>query len=91
MLVIILLLTTKAVYSQDCNNIGFEKQLVKKIVNQQFGNLISQDSKTNIGNFASLDLKKAEVNFNGNVFFNNGSVLGIKAKGAVTTGYFLFC
>jgi len=64
-----------------------EKPLVKKFINQQFGDLINPQSSNNIGNFASLDLKEAEVNFAGNVIFNNGSILGIKASGAVSDGF----
>ncbi len=64
-----------------------EKPLVKKFINQQFGNLINPQSNNIIGNFASLDLKEAEVNFAGNIIFNNGSILGIKARGAVTDGF----
>jgi hypothetical protein len=74
-------------YSQNCGAVGFTKDITKKLVNKEFGNLISGNSKTNIGNFASIDIKEAEVKFNGNVIFNNGSILGIKAKGAVTDGF----
>lgn len=74
-------------FAQDCKTKGLEKPLVKKFINQQFGNLINPQSNNNIGNFASLDLKEAEVNFGGNIIFNNGSILGIKAKGAVTDGF----
>jgi hypothetical protein len=74
-------------FAQDCKTKGLEKPLVKKFINQQFGNLINPQSNNNIGNFASLDLKEAEVNFGGNIIFNNGSILGIKAKGAVSDGF----
>ncbi|MBF4487716.1 hypothetical protein [Flavobacterium sp. CSZ] len=84
---IVMLLINLQSYSQDCSVAGFEKQVVKKLVNKEFGNLISGNSKTNIGNYASLDLKDAEVSFNGNIIFNNGSILGIKAKGALTDGF----
>lgn len=75
------------VIAQDYKTKGLEKPLVKKFINQQFGNLINPQSNNNIGNFASLDLKDAEVNFAGNIIFNKGSILGIKAKGAVTDGF----
>jgi hypothetical protein len=58
-----------------------------KIINQQFASLISPISKNNIGNFASLDLKDATVNFNGTSFLKNGSFFGIKATGKVTDGF----
>lgn len=89
---IITILTFASIYAgqlfaQDCKTKGLEKPLVKKFINQQFGNLINPQSNNNIGNFASLDLKEAEVNFGGNIIFKNGSILGIKAKGAVTDGF----
>jgi hypothetical protein len=73
--------------AQDFKTKGLEKPLVKKFVNQQFGNLINPQSNNNIGNFASIDLKEAEVNFGGNIIFNNSSILGIKSKGAITDGF----
>lgn len=83
----IVCISTSQLFAQDCKTKGLEKPLVKKFINQQFGNLINPQSNNNIGNFASLDLKEAEVNFGGNVIFKNGSILGIKAKGAVTDGF----
>lgn len=80
-------ISANQLFAQDCNTKGLEKPLVKKFINQQFGNLINPQSNNNIGNFASLDLKEAEVNFGGNIIFNNGSILGIKVKGAVTDGF----
>lgn len=89
-LIIILTITIVSVSqlsAQDCKTIGLEKSLVKKFINEQFGNLINPQSNNNIGNFASFDLKEAEVDFAGNLIFNNGSILGIKATGAVTDGF----
>lgn len=89
-LLIILTVSTifiNQLFAQDCKTKGLDKPLVKKFINQQFGNLINPQSNNNIGNFASLDLKEAEVNFGGNLIFNNGSILGIKAKGAVSDGF----
>lgn len=86
-ILILTLLINLQLYAQDCGPDGFERDVVKKLVNREFGNLISSNSKTNIGNYAALDLKEAEVNFNGNIVFKNGSILGIKAKGAVTDGF----
>lgn len=80
-------ISASQLFAQDCKTNGLERPLVKKFINQQFGNLINPQSNNNIGNFASLDLKEAEVNFGGNIFFNNGSILGIKAKGAVSDGF----
>lgn len=80
-------ISASQLFAQDCKTKGLEKPLVKKFINQQFGNLINPQSNNNIGNFASLDLKEAEVNFGGNIIFKNGSILGIKAKGGVSDGF----
>jgi hypothetical protein len=68
--------------------IGLKPEVFKKVLNRQFTNLITGQSKNSIGNYASLDLKETEVSFSGNTIFNGGSVLGIKASGAVTDGLF---
>lgn len=73
-------------HGQKCNT-GLGKDSIKVIINEQFGNLINQESTTSIGNFASLDLKEASVNFNGNIIFKSGYVLGLKVKGAVEDGF----
>src|SRR4051812_30231250 len=75
-------------YAQETatRNIGLSPMLYKKVLNQQFTNLITGQSKNSIGNFGALDLKEAEVSFAGNAIFNNGSVLGLKASGAVSDG-----
>lgn len=82
------MLPIKGLYAGECDTCGLERTLVKRIVNEQFGNLISPHSNNNIGNFASLDLKEGEVSFLGSFIFNNGSILGFKFKGAVTDGFF---
>jgi hypothetical protein len=68
--------------------IGLDPPTFKKVLNQQFSNLITGQSKNSIGNFASLDLKEPEVSFAGNSIFKNGSVLSTKASGGVTDGFF---
>lgn len=83
----IVCIATIQLFAQDCKTKGLEKPLIKKFIHQQFGNLINPQSNNNIGSFASLDFKEAEVNFGGNIIFKNGSILGIKAKGAVTDGF----
>ena len=83
---VLIILFSSQLLSQDSITQGLEKPFVKKLINQQFGNLITPQSNNNIGNFASIDLKEAEVNFAGNMVFKNGSILGIKAKGGVSDG-----
>lgn len=80
--------STSHLLAQTCDSIGFEKPLVKKLINRQFGNLINPQSNNNIGNFASIDIANSEVNLAGNIIFTNGSILGIKAKGAIIDGFF---
>jgi hypothetical protein len=75
-----------SLYGQDSICSGLEKSLVLELINQQFGMLVSPESDHLVGNFASVDLAEAEVNFAGNVVFNNGSVLGVKASGGITDG-----
>jgi hypothetical protein len=85
-ILIIVTISIQSLLAQDCNTAGLEKPLVKKFINQQFGNLISPQSNNIIGNFASLDLKDAEASFAGNIVSKKGSILGIKVRGAVTDG-----
>ena len=80
-------LVTNYLAAQDNKITGLEKPLVKKFINQEFGNLSNPQSNNNIGNFASMDFKAAEVNFVGNIILNNGSIFGIKAIGGVTDGF----
>lgn len=75
-----------SLYGQDSICSGLERPLVLELINRQFATLVSPGSDHLIGNFASVDLAEAEVNFAGNVVFNNGSVLGVKASGGITDG-----
>lgn len=63
------------------------KSHFKLIINEKFGNLMGSQSRTNIGNFASLDLTDSKVSFAGNIIFNGGSILGIKTTGGVSDGF----
>lgn len=58
-----------------------------RIISQQFAGLVSPTNGNNLGNYASLDLKEAEVDLNGTVFIDSGSFLGIRAKGSVADGF----
>lgn len=69
-------------------SIHFDQKLVKRLINKEFANLINPESSNIIGNFASFDTKDAKLDFAGNVVFNNGSILGIKANGGITDGLF---
>ncbi|PSL02226.1 hypothetical protein CLV48_1108 [Cecembia rubra] len=84
--ILILLLLVQFSFGQDSTQVGLERTQVKRLINQKFANLVNPQSNTIIGNFASIDLKEAEVNFAGNILFKNGSILGLKAKGGVLDG-----
>jgi hypothetical protein len=62
--------------------------LIKKVLNHQFTNLITGQTQNSIGNFASLDLAEASVSFAGNLILDTSSVLTIKAAGGVSDGLF---
>lgn len=70
--------------------------IFKRVLNQQFTNLITGQSKTSIGNFAAIDLKDAEVSFAGSSILKSkekskskhNSVLTIKASGGISDGVF---
>ncbi|MES2328715.1 MAG: hypothetical protein V4539_03865 [Bacteroidota bacterium] len=63
-------------------------KVFKKTINQQFSNLVTGQSKTSIGNFASIDLREAEVSFAGSRIFDSGRVMTIKTSGAVSDGLY---
>lgn len=67
---------------------GVDKKTFKKIVNDQFSALVTGQSKTGVGNFASLDLSKSEVSFSANLISGQGNVFGLKASGGVNDGVF---
>lgn len=60
----------------------------KKVINEQFSNIVTGQSKTTIGNFASLDLKETEVSFAGSAITDKGLVFGLKASGGVSDGLY---
>ncbi|SHH48367.1 synaptonemal complex protein 1 [Flavobacterium defluvii] len=58
----------------------------KAIVNQEFGTLMASQSRSDIGNFAGLDIKEAEASFAGSIVFKNAAILGIKLDGGSADG-----
>lgn len=78
-------------YAQDSSSstiIGLDKKTFRRVINEQFSNLITGQTKTSIGNFASLDLKESEVSFAGNTITKAGHVFGLVASGGVSDGLF---
>jgi hypothetical protein len=61
---------------------------VETVLDRQFTSLITGQSKSSVGNFASLDLKEAEVSFSGSAILGNRSILSIKGSGGVSDGLF---
>lgn len=55
-------------------------------LNQQFTYIISGQSKSSIGNFASLDVNNAEAILSGSIKINGSSIFGIKAIGTESDG-----
>lgn len=77
------------VYSQDPQDQEFKKlsdTLFKSIINEEFGTLMASQSRSDIGNYAGLDLKEASVSFSGNIVFKNAAILGIKLEGGAADG-----
>lgn len=68
--------------------IGSNPNMFRRVLNQQFSNLITGQSNTKIGNFASLDLTDPSVSFAGNIISKNGSVFSMKVNGSVSDGFF---
>lgn len=59
----------------------------RKLINQQFTNIVTGSTKSSIGNSASLDLTKSpQVSFAASSVFKNGSVLGFKIEGGTSDG-----
>jgi len=91
LLLFLIFLSTGSLLAQQTDTtvqIGLKPKVFAKILNQQFSGLVTGQSKNAIGNFASLDVKDAELSFAGNSILKNGSVFGIKATGGVTDGLF---
>lgn len=68
--------------------IGEDPDMFRRVINQQFGSLITGQSKNLLGNFASVDITDPTVAFAANVISKNGSIFSIKATGGVTDGLF---
>lgn len=69
---------------------GLDDTAFKRILNQQFTNIVTGQNRTTLANFAALDLKEPEVTFAGSFVNNKGYVLGVKASGGVKDGLFSF-
>src|SRR5205809_4889506 len=55
----------------------------RKVLNQEFSNLATGQSKVSVGPYAAIDVVDAVLSFNASHIFKNGSVLNAKASGAV--------
>lgn len=66
--------------------IGEEPTIFAKVLNQQFSNLVTGQSSTSIGNFASVTPTDARIDFAGNFITSKGSVFTMKASGKATDG-----
>lgn len=67
--------------------IGDNENLAGKVLSQQFSNLVTGQSSTSLGNFASITPTEGKIDFAGSLIFKNGSVLTTKASGKATDGF----
>jgi len=64
-----------------------DRLLARKLINEQFSNIIGTSAKNNIGNAASLDLSNSpKATFAGSAIFRNGSILGFTVDGGINDG-----
>lgn len=74
----------KISYSQDT----LDSKTFKKVLNEQFSNIVTGQSKNTLGNFASIDLKDGEISFSGIAISKKGRIFGLKGSGGVNDGIF---
>ncbi|MBL7770012.1 MAG: hypothetical protein JNK20_13600 [Flavipsychrobacter sp.] len=67
--------------------VGDNGNLVGKVMSQQFGAIISGQSSTTIGNFASITPTEGKIDFAGSLMMKNSSVLTAKLSGRATDGF----
>lgn len=66
--------------------IGENGNLAGKVMSQQFSSIVSGQSSTTIGNFASVTPTDGKIDFAGSLIIKNRSVLTAKASGKATDG-----
>jgi hypothetical protein len=66
--------------------IGDNGNLAGKVLSQQFSSIVSGQSSTTIGNFASVTPSEGKIDFAGSLIIKNRSVLTAKASGKATDG-----
>jgi hypothetical protein len=64
------------------------KREVQTLINKQFTNLITGQSSSSIGNFASVDTKDSKLSFAGSLISEKANVLTVKASGGISDGFF---
>jgi len=67
-------------------DITYSDTLIAKILKNEFGNIVTNETNTNLGNYAAIDIKDAKMKVAANIFLSKGSMLGIKASGGVSEG-----
>ncbi|MBK8564981.1 MAG: hypothetical protein IPN76_17000 [Saprospiraceae bacterium] len=59
----------------------------KELTNREYSKVVNSNMFSPIvGSSATLEILNAELDFNGNMQFDNGSIFGLKVKGGVTDG-----
>lgn len=68
------------------SELGLDNSFYKKLLNVQFGSLVTGLSKSAPGNYISTDIKETEASATVNNVFKNGSILTLKVSGGVSDG-----
>jgi hypothetical protein len=71
--------------AQKCDG-GLSERLYTRLLERHFSSLMSSQSGTVLGNFASVDLKEAEAAFAGTSVLRGGAVLATKVSGGAADG-----
>ncbi len=88
LIVVLALFITNACLAQLGSNVKLDRGSMKSLLQKEFASMYTSTIKNGLGTFAEIDLTNTKVDFSGNLVFDNGSVLGLKASGGVSDGIF---
>jgi hypothetical protein len=66
--------------------VGDNINILGKMLNQQFGNIVTGQSTSTIGNFASISPTQGKIDFAGSILLKKAGIVSIKASGKATDG-----
>src|SRR5688572_17673420 len=84
------LLLPAVVLAQNCDTQGVDAATYRRVLHERFSALYSPKPGNVPGTFASLDIKDAEATFATSAVFESGTVLDVKARGAIAEGILPF-